>query len=150
MPLKADMKYDGTIQPGAYFSYSMNGNLGFQIPIMCDDGQAWFTLWLTEKNRDKATKTLIMLGADPDKLSSQSYLENFLPNAISGKEISFGTKEDTYNDKTTVKISWIGKRTDPDVSKGAASFFGGKKISAPAGPPPPESEFHVDESDVPF
>jgi len=149
MALKPDRKYDGKIASGAYFSYSMNGNLGFQIPIACEDGQAWFTLWLTEKNRVKATSTLIMLGADQDKLANQSYLDNFLPGAIVGKEISFGTKEDEYNGKTSVKVVWIGKKTDPDVAKGAASFFGGGSPD-PARNDEPLPADPISDSDIPF
>jgi hypothetical protein len=149
MALRADVKYNGVIGSGAYFSYSVNGNLGFQIPITCDDGQTWFTLWLTEKNRVKATGALIMLGADQTKLASQSYLENFLPGAIAGKEISFGTKEDEYNGKISVKVAWIGKKTDPNVAKGAASFFGGVSPE-PVRNDEPLPSVPINGNDIPF
>ena len=127
MPIKPDRKYDGTIGPGAYFAYSTKGSLGFFIPLECEDGNTTFTLWLTEKNREKAMKTLEMLGADTAKLGNQNYIEMEMPNLISGKEISFGTKDEEYNGKTSTKVSWIGKRTDKDVAHGAAEFFGVKQ-----------------------
>jgi hypothetical protein len=82
-------------------------------------------LWLTDKNRDRATKTLEMLGADKNKLGNQTYLEETLPTLIVGKQISFGTNLETYNGKDTVKVMWIGKPTDPNIARGAATFFQG-------------------------
>jgi hypothetical protein len=145
MSLKADKKYSGVITPGSYFSYSVNGNLAFNIMIECEDGSCSFPLWLTEKNREKAIKTLVSLGADKDKLSSQTYLDMELSNTITGKEISFGTREDEYNGKVSVKISWIGKHTEENVAKGASNFFSGKSGNGPV-----TEEDPIDSSDIPF
>jgi hypothetical protein len=146
MSIKADVKYDGVIEAGSYFSYSVNGNLALNIPLGCKDGNINFQLWLTEKNKAKAIKTLESLGADPAKLSEQSYLDNFLPGLLTGKEVSFGTKEDTYMEKTSIKVAWIGKRTDPNVARGAANFFGGSASAAKDG----DINRPIDDSDIPF
>ena len=138
MPIKADRKYDGVIESGSYFSYSAKGTLAFNISISCEDGKTSYPLWLTEKTKEKALQILEMLGADISMLSNQNYLDDQLTNIITGKEISFDTKEHKYNGETTVKISWIGKRTDPNIARGAANFFGGKQQAA------------IDDSDIPF
>jgi hypothetical protein len=145
MAIAAERKYDGRIREGSYFAYSMNGNLALHILLDCEDGSTSFTLWLTEKNKAKAIKTLETLGADPAKLSNQNYLDYELANVLAGKEVSFGTKEDDYNGKTSIKVAWIGKKTDPNVGRGAASFFGGK-VQNNEEPPP----FTPGDSDIPF
>jgi hypothetical protein len=143
MAIKPDMKYSGKVGEGSYFAYSSNGNLGFYVALDCDDGHTFFTLWLTDRNREKATNTLVnVLGANRDKLSNQSYLEYELASVIVGTPVTFGTREEEYNGKTSVKVSWIGKPTDPNVSRGAAKFFGGNQNDEI---PPP-----INESDIPF
>ena len=44
---------------------------------------------------------------------------------IEGREVSFGTKEEEYNGRHSVKVVWIGKQSDPNLSRSAARFFGG-------------------------
>lgn len=145
MSVKAEKKYAGEIMEGAYFYYTSKGSLSFNIPIKCEDGTITFDLWLTDKNKERATKTLEMLGADKDKLSNQNYLEDKLPSMIVGKKISFGTNLETYNGKDTVKVVWIGKPTDPNVARGAASFFGGGSTETPEDISRP-----IDDNDIPF
>jgi hypothetical protein len=145
MAIKADMKYNGKIAEGSYFYYSSQGSLALNIRLECEDGTISFPLWLTEKNKERAVKTLTSLGADPAKLGNQNYLDNELPGVITGKEVSFGTKEETYNDKTTIKVSWIGKATDPNVVRGAASFFGGG-----GAPTAKDRADEITDDDIPF
>lgn len=42
-----------------------------------------------------------------------------------GREASFGTKDEEYNGKHSVKVVWIGKKSDPNLSRNAARYFGG-------------------------
>jgi hypothetical protein len=146
MPLKADQKYDGKIAEGSYFAYSASGNLALYIRLECIDGSSSFPLWLTEKNREKAIKTLVSLGADAGKLSDQNYLDYELVPLITGKEVTFGTREETYQGKSSIKVSWIGKRTDPNVARGAAKFFSNTNTDSNATP----KQGEIDDSDIPF
>lgn len=146
MAIRAEMKYHGTVAPGSSIVESRNGTLSFQVMLECEDGDAYFPIWLTDKNKEKAIKTLEMLGADPAKLNSSNYLELELPNLITGKEVSFGTREEEYNGKKTVKVAWIGKKTDPNAFKGAAKFFG----STQNGNQTPETEKGITDEDIPF
>jgi hypothetical protein len=147
MAIKADMKYEGKVTSGSYLSYSANGNLAFHICLECMDGNTSFTLWLTDKNKAKAIKTLEMLGADTSKLGSQNYIDYELANVITGKEVSFGTREETYQDKTSIKVSWIGKKTDPNLSRGAATFFGGSSAGEQLCK---EQSNFIEDNDIPF
>ena len=54
-----------------------------------------------------------------------SYIEYQLGLDIEGREVSFGTKDEEYNGKHSVKVVWIGKKSDPNLSRSAARFFGG-------------------------
>jgi hypothetical protein len=66
-----------------------------------------------------------VLGIDPELLKDSGYIKYQLGLDIEGRELSFGTKEDKYNGKHSVKVVWIGKRSDPNLSRSAARFFGG-------------------------
>jgi hypothetical protein len=147
MTLKADQKYSGVIASGSSVVESQNGTLSFQVMIECSDGETSYPIWLTDKNRDKAVKLFEMLGADTTKLGNSSYLEYELGIAITGKEISFGTKEEEYNGKRRIKVSWIGKKTDPNVYRGAAKFFGGTGIPVAH---PDNNHDPITDEDVPF
>ena len=62
---------------------------------------------------------------DPERLKDSGYIEYQLGLDIEGREVSFGTKDEEYNGKHSVKVVWIGKRSDPNLSRSAARFFGG-------------------------
>lgn len=145
--LRPDAKYNGKVAGGSSLASSQTGTMFFQVNIECDEGETLFQIWLTEKNRDRAIKYFEILGADISKLSNQTYLEYELPAAITGKEISFGTKEDEYNGIRKVKVSWIGKKSDPNLSRGAAQFFGGAALGDMAGS---ISDAPISDDDIPF
>lgn len=138
-------KYNGIVESGSGIVESQTGTLSFQVMLSCEDGETSFNIWLTEKNRDRALKYFEVLGADTARLSNQPYLEYELPTAIVGKEVSFGTKEEQYNGSAKVKVSWIGKKSDPNVIRGAATFFGGKVPTPPSAPEAP-----ITDDDIPF
>ena len=147
MGLKPDRKYDGKIGIGSALCVASTGTIFFQLNLECEDGSITYPIWLTEANKKKAKKQMEIIGADMERLGSASYLENELPTAIVGNEISFDTVEDTYNDRQIVKVSWIRKKTDPNLAKGAANFFGGNtKDTAPA----KVSEPDYSNDDIPF
>jgi hypothetical protein len=145
MPIKADTKYNGKIRAGSSLMTTQTGSLGYQVMLSCDDGPTSFTIWLTDKNRDKAVKTFTtILGVKLDDLKSQQYLEYQLALDIEGREVSFGTKEEEYNGKRTIKVAWIGKKSDPNVARGAATFFGGVPTVTGDGDP------GITDEDIPF
>lgn len=124
MGLKPDHKYTGTVGPQSQLMTTQMGTLGYQVMLSCEDGDTSFTIWLTDKNRKKAFQYFGVLGVDPEKLKSRTYFELQLAMDIEGREVSFGTKEEEYNGKRSIKVAWIGKKTSDDAFAAAADFFG--------------------------
>ena len=124
MSIKADTKYNGIVAPGSQLYETQTGTLGYQVMLECPDGSTSFVIWLTQKNRERARRYFEALGVDPELLKDSGYIEYQLGLDIEGREVSFGTKEDEYNGKRSVKVVWIGKRSDPNLSRSAARFFG--------------------------
>ncbi len=124
MSIKTDAKYNGIVAPGSQLYETQTGTLGYQVMLECEDGPTYFVIWLTQKNRDRARRYFEVLGIDPELLKDPGYLEYQLGLDIEGREVSFGTKDDDYNGKHNVKVVWIGKRSDPNLSRSAARFFG--------------------------
>ena len=148
MSIKADTKYAGTVASGSQLFETQTGTLGYQVMLECADGATSFVIWLTDKNRERADKYFRILGVDPQRLKDPGYIEHQLGLDIDGKEISFGTKEETYNGRISVKVSWIGKKSDPNLSRGAARFFGGNPGDKEDGNPPGASG--ITDDDIPF
>jgi hypothetical protein len=123
--IKADCRYNGIVAPGSQLYETQTGSLGYQVMLECPEGSTYFVIWLTEKNRERARKYFEILGVDPGLLRDSSYIEYQLGLDIEGREVSFGTKDEEYNGKHSVKVAWIGKKTDPNLSRSAARFFGG-------------------------
>jgi hypothetical protein len=123
MNIKADVKYNGIVAPGSQLYETQTGTLGYQVMLECEDGSMSFVIWLTQKNRERARRYFDVLGVDPGLLKDSSYIEYQLGLDIEGRELSFGTKEEEYNGKYSVKVVWIGKRSDPNLSRSAARFF---------------------------
>ncbi len=125
MSIKAVTKYNGVVAPGSQLHETQTGTLGYQVMLECPDGPASFVIWLTQKNRERARRYFEVLGVDPERLKDSGYIEYQLGLDIEGRELSFGTKEEEYNGRHNVKVVWIGKRSDPNLSRTAARFFGG-------------------------
>ena len=149
MSLKIDHKYTGVIVGESHLISTQSGSLGYQVMLTCDDGDTSFTIWLTPKNRARAIKTFEMLGVSRENLAKRIYLEFQLALDIEGKEVSFGTREEEYNGKKSIKVSWIGKKSSDDPAQDAADFFAqAGATDAPTtnddnGPP-------VKDDDIPF
>jgi len=62
---------------------------------------------------------------DQETLKDPNYIEYQLGLDIEGREVSFGTADEEYNGRHSVKVVWIGKKSDPNLSRSAARFFGG-------------------------
>ncbi len=125
MSVKADTKYNGVVAPGSQLYETQTGTLGYQVMLECPDGATSFVIWLTQKNRDRARRYFEVLGIDPELLKDSGYIEYQLGLDIEGREVSFGTKDEEYNGKHSVKVVWIGKPANPNLSRSAARFFGG-------------------------
>jgi len=104
MTIKADAKYNGVVGPGSALYETQTGTLGYQVMLECADGSTSFVIWLTQKNRDRARKFLEILGVDPERLKDSGYIEYQLGLDIEGREVSFGTKEEEYNGRRSVKV----------------------------------------------
>lgn len=140
MSIKADWKYKGTVGPGSNIFSTQTGTVGYQVMLNCEDGKTTFTIWLTEKNKERAEKYLCdVLGVSKSNLGDPVYIENALATDIEGREVSFGTKEEDYNGKKSVKVAWIGKPTSEKLSNDVARFFGGDPLP-----------FKPQDDDIPF
>jgi len=112
------------VAPGSQLYETQTGTLGYQVMLECPDGTTSFVIWLTQKNRERARRYFEALGVDSELLKDSGYIEYQLGLDIEGRELSFGTKEEEYNGRHSVKVVWIGKRSDPNLSRSAARFFG--------------------------
>jgi hypothetical protein len=122
--IRADIKYNGIVAPGSQLYETQTGTLGYQVMLECGDGSTSFVIWLTQKNRERARRYSDVLGVDLELLKDSSYIEYQHGLDIEGRELSFGTREEEYNGKRDVKVAWIGKRSDPNLSRSAARYFG--------------------------
>ncbi len=129
--IKADSRYNGIVAPGSQLYETQTGTLGYQVMLECPEGATSFVIWLTDKNRERARKYFEILGVDEAMLRDPGYIEYQLGLDIEGREVSFGTKDEEYNGKHSVKVVWIGKKTDPNLSRTAARFFG-SNVEKPA------------------
>jgi hypothetical protein len=130
--IKADSRYNGTVAPGSQLYETQTGTLGYQVMLECPEGSTSFVIWLTDKNRERAKKYFEILGVDAEALKDPGYIEYQLGLDIEGREVSFGTKDEEYNGRHSVKVVWIGKKSMPDLSRSAAQFFGGKGDKQPS------------------
>ncbi len=131
MSLKADFRYNGTVAPGSQLYETQNGTLGYQVMLDCIDGAASFVIWLTQKNRERAKRFFEALDVDSEKLKDPGYIEYRLGLDIEGREVSFGTKDEEFNGRHSVKVVWIGRKSDPNLSRSAARFFGAPENNDP-------------------
>ena len=83
-----------------------------------------FVIWLTDKNKERAKKYFDVLGVDPETLKDPGYNEYHLGLGIEGREVSFGTRDEEYNGKSSVREVWIGRKSHPNPSRSAARYFG--------------------------
>lgn len=149
MGLKAT-KYNGVVGSGSTMMESQSGTVGFQVMLTCEDGDTIFTIWLTEDARKGAERSFKALGVDLEKLKDPNYLEYNLGQDIEGREVSFEIKEDTYKGKTSLKVLWIGKKSEGKPAQAAAMFFGGKVVE-PVEPARATGGLPQDpEDDIPF
>lgn len=141
MALQPDQKYQGVVGSGSALFEAKTGSIGFQLQIESEDGNTDFVIWLSEKNKERALKYFDILGVPADKLKDPNYLEFGLAQEIEGHKITFGTKEETYQGKSKVKVAWIGKASNGNVSRTAANLFGGNV---------PEPASGITDDDIPF
>jgi len=159
MPIKPDTKYNGRVRAGSYPFESQSGTPGYQVNLECEDGATQFVIWLTEKNRERARKNFETLGVNVARFEDPNYIEYQLAGEIVGREVSFGTKEETYRGETKVKVAWIGRKSEGTPVVTMAKFFGGKEPTAPASniarssddePPAEHYEAEAEKDDLPF
>ena len=141
MSIRADEKYNGVVAAGSCLYETFSGTVGYQVMLECEEGRASYIIWLTPKNRERAQKCFELLGISEEQLKKPSFFENELAQTIEGKEVSFGTAEEEWKGKRSVKVSWIGKASTTigqKVPSVAAQFFGG------------ERPVEITDDDIPF
>lgn len=149
MAFQPDQKYRGKVAANSQLFESQTGTMGFQVAIECEEGLTEFVIWLTEKNRKRAEKYFGILGVPASKLQDPNYLEFGLAQEIEGREVTFGTKEETYNGNTKIKVAWIGRPSSANgpLTTSAANFFGAKIEQAPARY---ADDIPLSDDDIPF
>jgi hypothetical protein len=147
--IKAGVKYNGKVASGSTLIESQTGTLGYQVMLECEDGATSYTIWLTERNKERAERAFRALGISSDMLRDQAYLDYKLSQEIEGNEVSFGTKEETYQGNTTIKVSWIGKKSEAKLSISAARFFGATDQNT-AQVSPMVNDGPITDDDIPF
>jgi len=124
--------FNGRVSGGA-LTTSLSGTVGYQIQIEyedSDDGsiaETWFTIWLTEKTREMAARSFAALGLTEKQLREPGFLDAEAGDVITGREIAFSTKEETYKGKSSIKVTGIREKNDAlgvSPSEAAARFFG--------------------------
>ena len=152
MGLRADWKYEGVVGPNSQLITTQTGSLGYQVNLIYDGGETSFTIWLTEKNRKRAAQYFDVLGVPAEKLKSRSYFDLQLGLDIEGREVVFGTKEETYNNKTSIKVAWIGKKAAEDPAAAAAAFFSGDTPAptVPTAPAKTPADGNGEDEQIPF
>jgi len=108
-------RYTGRVTR-AKLTESQKGTPGFEILIECEEGAMTHTIWITAKNIDRAVKDFAVFDVSEEMLDSETFLRDVLPEKIIGKLVTFGTKEETYQDKTSIKCAWINKGRDASES----------------------------------
>lgn len=151
MAIEAGKKYDATVASACLTCSASKGTPGILIVFETDAGEIEDTIWMTHKTADRAKKTLGLLGADPEKLISRTYLEN-IGVVLTGHECEITTTSEEYNGKTRVRVQWVNERGSPgltgdELSGRVAYLFGGPK---PVAIPQPKKQEAVDDTDVPF
>jgi len=152
MGLKPEHRYNGVVGPNSQLITTQRGSLGYQVNLVCEDGETCFVIWLTEKNRSRALGYFAVLGVPADKLQSKTYFDLQLGLDIEGREISFGTQVEEYNGESKIKVAWIGKKAAENPAAEAAAFFSGK-ASAPSAPVASSAGGNgrtVPEDEIPF
>lgn len=130
MALRADSRYTGEVTQGKWME-SQKGTLGFQLMLECEEGGISHTIWVTEKNKEKAAESFAAIGVTKEQLQNASFLRNEMPTAVVGQPVTFGTKEEEYNGKTRVVVSWIGAPRAPkadSIEDSVAALFSSEDI----------------------
>lgn len=161
MAVKADEKYTATVMSAELIESVLKGTPGIQITFQTADGDIDHTIWLTPKTVERARKDLIKLGATDEGLSTGGweYLEN-IGEVLRAHQCRITTHEETYNEKTRVKVQWINSldgdgsgvaKATPKTAKAAATMFAeAAAIDDPLSEPgSPDALVGVDD-DLPF
>lgn len=153
MGLRPDTNYRGLIVSAAWIQ-SQKGTPGLQVNLETEDGMNAIshTFWVTDRSREFFEKAMLDFGVTREQLSSGAFMQNQLPGFLADTEVSFGTKEETYNDQTRIKVAWIGRHKGPSDERGigyaVASMFGGEKASETE--KPDTTGENLEDDDIPF
>lgn len=144
MALQADRKYDGQITSAAWVVSRNKGTNGLQVDVETPDGDyISHTFWITPRTRDRFAEDMAGFGIDAENLRNPSFLRHEMPTVLIGQEVSFTTKEETYNDKRSIKVAYLNPKTAPSDPRGiefaVASLFA-----------PTVAEGEIGDDDVPF
>lgn len=147
MPLLKDQFYDAVIVPEKCGFFRQNkkdgiGKLYLKVMLSCVEGEYPYVYWVSGGMIDSIKRDLPQMGVDPSMLSDREFYKN-ASKYIQAVQCRFGVKEETYNEKTVLKISGIffgdggSKASDDDADELV------RKLGAPTGSV-------IDDDEAPF
>lgn len=120
MAVKANTTYEAVITGGGLYEAN-SGSLGYQLMLSTADGDTDYTIWLTQKTKDNGSvaKAFDILGVPLSDLASVAKI-NAIDAKIKGKKVNIVTKEETFKDKTLVKVQWLNAWKPTGINTGKA------------------------------
>ncbi len=98
--IEAEMRYDGEVTGVAYYEAS-TGSVGLKFEISAGEhGSIDHVMWLTEKSKDRAAKTLREFGIEPEH-NAEFWKDP--EAALKGKPCNFSTEMD----RGKVRVKWF-------------------------------------------
>src|SRR5262249_397691 len=121
------------------WTQSQTGNAGIELELSCEDGQINYTIWMTEKSRDRAKRELEALGVSEHDLQDFDFVSNRLLTSLKRQQVTFKIQEEEYKGKTKLKVGGISRViNEAELSRSMCEFFNG---SVPA---------VITDADIPF
>lgn len=152
MAFRIGKRYTGRVVEGRLYESSVNKTPGFQIILDTEDGTIDYTIWLTQKNREKALRDFDTLGVAAGALTDRNFLTFQLPQVVVGREVAFEPKDEEYpkgSGKFSTKVPWIGKpgsATEEELAQSVAALFAAGSRTT-AGEAPSTADLNAMESD---
>lgn len=118
MPIQSDKRYIATVESARTGESSGKGTPGIFFKLLTEDGPIDHTVWLTEKTRTRAQKTMQeCFGATAEQMADRNALILLL-DEIGGSHVEIRTGTDSWKGKERVVVRYM----DPvRLSKAARS-----------------------------
>jgi len=124
--IEPDMKYIVTVQ-SAVTTKSKEDTLGLHLVFGCSEGTIGHTIWITEKSKASAKKSILAMGVPEAALSTAAFWNNPY-DALKNATAQIVTESDSYNNKTRTRVKWINaphfaEAAPPEAAEALAGMF---------------------------